>query len=208
MDSGLKQRLVGAAVLVALAVIFLPMLFDGSGAREHLNEGIEIPAKPEAPESRLERDIPDDGGEADASDTTDTVEATLATDEFAADGADDPPTEDATAATTEAPDSPPTSEPPADGDEPAADAAAADPGDIDEGWIVQVGSFRRETNALVLRDRLRQEGFDARAERVEHDGGTLWRVRLGPVAGRDEGEALKERIEDHRGHEALLMAYP
>jgi len=29
MDSRLKQRLVGAAVLVALAVIFLPMLVQG-----------------------------------------------------------------------------------------------------------------------------------------------------------------------------------
>ena len=29
MDAPLKQRLIGAAVLVALAVIFLPMLVDG-----------------------------------------------------------------------------------------------------------------------------------------------------------------------------------
>ena len=29
MDAGLKQRLIGAAVLVALAVIFLPMLVKG-----------------------------------------------------------------------------------------------------------------------------------------------------------------------------------
>jgi DedD protein len=72
---------------------------------------------------------------------------------------------------------------------------------------VQVGSFRRETNALVLRDRLREDGFDANVEQVAGEGGTLWRVWLGPVAGRAEGEALEKRIEDHRGSDALLMEY-
>lgn len=32
MDASLKQRLVGAIIIVALAVIFIPMLFDGSGS--------------------------------------------------------------------------------------------------------------------------------------------------------------------------------
>src|SRR6188474_121434 len=34
MDSPLKQRLIGAAVLVALAVIFLPMLLKGPDVKE------------------------------------------------------------------------------------------------------------------------------------------------------------------------------
>ncbi len=47
MDRGLKERLVGAAVLVALAVIFIPMLLDdappGSGPISESN----IPPQPE-----------------------------------------------------------------------------------------------------------------------------------------------------------------
>ena len=34
MDILLKQRLVGAIVLISLAVIFLPMLFTGQGEQE------------------------------------------------------------------------------------------------------------------------------------------------------------------------------
>ena len=32
MDQRLKQRLVGAAALAALAVVFLPMVFDDTGS--------------------------------------------------------------------------------------------------------------------------------------------------------------------------------
>jgi DedD protein len=205
LDSGLKQRLVGAVVLVALAVIFLPMLLDGSGARERLNEDIAIPEQPEAPESRLDRE----GTGSGSGETPDTDTATLATDEF----------DEAAGASTgggveasEPEDS--ASTPQRDAAQPdeaeSAGASADDGGDApapEQGWVVQVGSFKRETNALVLRDRLRDDGFDATAEQVDTDSGTLWRVWLGPVAERDEGEALERRIEDHRGSDALLMEY-
>lgn len=42
MDPNLKQRLVGATVLCALAVIFVPMLFDNSGGDSGTRE-FEIP---------------------------------------------------------------------------------------------------------------------------------------------------------------------
>ena len=49
MDNTLKQRLVGAAVLVALGVIFIPALLDGSGYRTRQARTVEIPPKPEFP---------------------------------------------------------------------------------------------------------------------------------------------------------------
>lgn len=55
MDLALKQRLVGAIVLIALAVIFLPMILDGSGTPEQLEVGIDIPEPAEAPESQFEQ---------------------------------------------------------------------------------------------------------------------------------------------------------
>ncbi len=194
---------------MALAVIFLPMLLDGSGARERLNEDIAIPDQPDAPESRLERD----GSESQSGGAGDDEagDATVATDDFG----------DAQTATGENAGDQATAEPegeteaqagadaPAPEEEPVAGATAEGARDAapTEGWVVQVGSFQRETNALVLRDRLREDGFDATSEQVETDGGTLWRVWLGPVAEREEGEALEKRIEDHRGSDALLMEY-
>lgn len=45
----LQQRVVGAIVLVALGVIFIPAFLDGSGYRARHVQSIEIPAKPEFP---------------------------------------------------------------------------------------------------------------------------------------------------------------
>ena len=45
MDQNIKQRLVGIAVIFAIAVIFLPMILDGSGV-EKKTLVIEIPDQP------------------------------------------------------------------------------------------------------------------------------------------------------------------
>ena len=47
MDDTLKKRLLGAIVLVALGVIFIPALLDGSGYKARQARSIEIPPKPE-----------------------------------------------------------------------------------------------------------------------------------------------------------------
>ena len=48
MDKALKQRLVGASVLIILAVIVLPMLLSGRSDRlKHESNQIELPSKPE-----------------------------------------------------------------------------------------------------------------------------------------------------------------
>lgn len=52
MDQELKQRLIGAAVIIALAVIFVPMLFDGDVEQKN-NQNISINI-PEADENSLE----------------------------------------------------------------------------------------------------------------------------------------------------------
>ncbi len=53
MDDKLKQRLVGAVVLVALAVIVLPALFDGAGRRAREEAAFEIPPPPQLPQRPL-----------------------------------------------------------------------------------------------------------------------------------------------------------
>lgn len=49
MDDGIKQRLIGAVVLVALMIIFVPMFF-GDDDMEPVDILIDIPEKPPAPE--------------------------------------------------------------------------------------------------------------------------------------------------------------
>lgn len=56
LDKGLKQRIVGALVLVALAVIFLPMLFSREDElRQVVVEAPPMPKAPEMPAVELEQ---------------------------------------------------------------------------------------------------------------------------------------------------------
>jgi cell division septation protein DedD len=59
MDSSLKQRLVGAIVLIALAVIFLPMLVKGPAPDSGVSDvPLDIPAEPKGGGERVTRDLP------------------------------------------------------------------------------------------------------------------------------------------------------
>src|SRR5690554_730151 len=58
MDSRLKQRLVGAAVLVALAVIFLPMLVKGPAPDSGVSDlSLDLPDRPQSA-GTVTRDLP------------------------------------------------------------------------------------------------------------------------------------------------------
>jgi DedD protein len=52
LDKSLQQRLIGAVLLVALGVIFIPVLLDGSGYKSRQERMIEMPAAPEFPAVR------------------------------------------------------------------------------------------------------------------------------------------------------------
>jgi DedD protein len=49
LDKALQQRLIGAILLVALGVIFIPVLLDGSGFKSRNSRSIEMPPEPEFP---------------------------------------------------------------------------------------------------------------------------------------------------------------
>ncbi|MGD2053276.1 MAG: SPOR domain-containing protein [Gammaproteobacteria bacterium] len=61
MDKTLQQRLIGAILLVALGVIFIPVFLDGSGFKSRSTRSIEMPPEPEFPplsEIKLEPVVP------------------------------------------------------------------------------------------------------------------------------------------------------
>jgi DedD protein len=47
VETSLKQRLIGAAVIVALAVIFIPMLFDNAERKNPVTQDMSVPPEPE-----------------------------------------------------------------------------------------------------------------------------------------------------------------
>ncbi len=210
MAPALKQRLVGAIVLVALAVIFVPMVLDGSGRRAGEKIAVEIPEEPEAPDPAFEQGEPTGTDASNADDAT-TASATDPTDEATPTASDD--------AATEAADSEPGGGPSTSATDDAAVNETTDstvPGEDDgptatsspTAWVVQVGSFGQKTNAVVLRDKLRDDGRDAFIEQGETDSGAVWRVRVGPMATREEADKVKKRLDSERDTESLVMSYP
>jgi DedD protein len=75
-------------------------------------------------------------------------------------------------------------------------------------WIVQAGSFSRETNALVMRDQLKTKGFKAFVENASTSAGTVYRVRIGPMEGREAAEALVKRLNSSGNYHGMVMSYP
>lgn len=200
MDISLKQRLVGASVLVALGVIFIPMILERSSEDENLTVRMEIPAKPDVEfQNRL-----DDPPEIEEVEWPESVEE--ATAEIRAErSAQQPPGASLPEAVrpAEPAQTPPAPKPPAN----TPDAAAKPPkaAETPQQWIVQLGSFSKETNALVMQDKLKAGGFKAFVKAADTPAGRVYRVRIGPMDDRAAAQQMVSRLSG-QGYKAIVMA--
>jgi cell division septation protein DedD len=180
VDSQLKQRLVGAAVLVALAVIFLPMLVKGPAPDSGVSD---LPlTMPDAPGGDyVTRDLPlvVPGGEGapvlrdDALPMVDTATAPPASQAL-------PLPEDAASAASPLPDSGP------------AAASTRLPATVVGGdYAVSFGAYGSSGNAQTVVTRLRAAGLPGYREAATVAGNNAWRVRIGPYATRADAEAAR-----------------
>ena len=197
MNEQLKKRLTGAVVLVALAVIFIPMLLDGDGERM-ASYGSNVPERPAAEFETIDipLQLPAEPARADAR-VVDSVQQARTYESTAAVPA---PESVATLATA----------PPVQPAKPAVTAAAAaKPTDAPQAWVVQLGSFGQAANAMALRDKARSKGFDAFVEQVKVEGGKLaYRVRVGPEAQRERADTLKLQVAKALGVDTVVMSHP
>jgi DedD protein len=193
LDIALKQRLVGASVLVALAVIFIPMLLDGPGP-----DGSSAGRVPDPPDGRFEtRLLPVDPAQATPaagpSDPTTSTPVPRPTPITRSESKVIPPLP----APMELPE-------PVIPDSAPADQGLADsieiPAVSDAGeWIVQLGSFGNAANAARLVDRLNQAGFHGYQEKVAVGDNTLYRVRAGYWSSKDDAAIAGTQIGNTMG---------
>lgn len=188
MDDRLKQRLAGAAVLVSLAVIFVPMLLDGAREPTAGAAASAIPQRPQqnfaAPVIPLDPGLPPpqpmhapEGGSAPGGEAPAPSEAKLAAVH-----------EDAV--TTGGP------------------ASARVEPKASGGWAVQLGSFAKAENADSLREQLRAKGYTVLLESVQSDDGPMTRVYVGPQAKREAAEQVRERLRGEVKLKGLVVRYP
>lgn len=199
MDSTLKQRLIGAAVLAALAVIFLPMLLKGPDVRvpDAAEVPLSMPTSPgqdyetrELPLTAPEGETPPGGvlGMAPATDGASTAIPMPDEDAVATDAA-------GSATPEPAPTIPAAPKP-----EPAAPAVALPTASVAAGnYVVSIGSFGNLANANSLAAKLRAAGLPVTADRVTIATGAAMRLRVGPYVDRASAEAARLRAETVTG---------
>jgi len=194
MDLSLKQRLLGAVVLIALAVIFVPM-FLSRPAPQQSSETVNL-AIPPAPDREFQNRVLPVDAAPDAVKNAQTVTsqplATVETPPRLAEIAQ--PT--APVATTPAPEAA-KSEPVAP--TPTAEAPKSEPstpGRAANGhFFVHLGIYAESKNADDLVATLKQGGFPAFAEASDYQGKRAERVRVGPFEDRAAAEAARLRIK-------------
>lgn len=200
MDQNTKQRLVGIAVIFALAVIFLPMVLDGSGVRK---AGLEvvIPAqpliqsKPEFEQKIVELharvgELPDLQPQF--------IDEKSSPDENLIERNQDQAPEPAQASDD------PVDEPVKK--EPAVSTTTARVGGGT--WVLQVGSFKDRSKALSQRDKLRKSNIAAVfIELFKIDNYPSYRVRLGPFPSREKSKIAQNKIKAKHNIDGLIMKY-
>lgn len=173
MDDGLKQRIVGAIVLVAIAMIFLPMLFDDNTTTSAIDE-TRIPEAPQAIE--LTNSDPEKMAAAmPAVETADQHQQKTWQEQDKVTNAFDEemPAPMEPVATTTKPI--PT----------AVDGVKITDNGLPEMWTLQVGTFGDKKNAQELSEKLIKKGYQSYVREIKDDKNSVtFKVFVGPDAQR------------------------
>jgi DedD protein len=194
LNKQIKQRLVGAVVLVSLAVIFIPMLLDGGNNSSMPRFGSNVPHQPELDFEPLEiplqpiEPIPEERPRVIHK--AEEPQAPAAEAEQAKEAEAPKPAE-----TVQAKPAVSSEQKPATQQAPIA-------------WVVQVGSFGQSDNAMALRDKLRQNGFTAFVEKYRDNGKTSYRVRVGPELKRETAEKRLAQLKQKLQLKGIIMGHP
>jgi len=216
MDQKTKQRLTGAIVLVALAVIFVPIILEGPDD-EWTPRSHSIPEQPQMDyRASMELGIPEQPPAAVDTAPPGAITEALGLPETAAE-APAPATMPEASPPEQIVKAEPPKKPEAVASKPAepakkAPAPAAKPKKQAEttfrGWYVQVGSFGQEMNASGLRDRLKAAGYDARLQKAEIGKGYAYRVLVGPTSSRAAAEKNAASLKEKQQLAGMVIEFP
>lgn len=200
METRVKERLVGAVILVALIVALVPEILSGPRRATGGATVTEQPLRTYTIDLE-ERGFPAESTESEPTETSETpgeVSGTAPSNAAA-------PTPGAAAETpTVAQPSAPRALGPAP---PARSEPSASEPALDSGWAVQLGSFSNAENAERLVSELRAKGYKAFVSRFESSGQKRLRVRVGPEQERARAEQLAQRLRGE-GRQAAVVAHP
>ena len=200
LDKVYKQRMVGALVLVALAVIFLPMLFSREDEQRQIQ--VDAPAAPQMPvmpEVKVEP-VPVPEPQAIAQEPA-------------------PPEQEAVVQQPSAPVAPPVVKPVVAAPKPPAVTPAQavaqapakldttqkrlDPNGLPISWSVQLVSLSNRASADSLQKTLRNQGYNVY---VRSSGG-MNRVFVGPLLERAEADRLRDLLGKQQNLKGFVVRF-
>lgn len=228
MDQGLKQRLVGALVLISLAVIFLPLLFDG---RETLVDDAEsnIPEEPvikfatiepknsealdsaakRIEESRIKAEYPelekltvDEVGGLESAEPKEEVKPDPSvTAELEAESPNK------SSETSRAQLAEQLVEQEKLNNEAITKTPRDEPTLLTKAWTVQLAAFSSEQNANRLHARLLEAGYKAYVEKGISNQGQLFRVFVGPEIREERAKLQRDALQKSFKLKGIVVRY-
>lgn len=175
MKEGLKQRLVGAFVLTALAVIFLPGFFKEQQGHT-VDTDTLIPPQPQVETVEFTTPVP----------TVEVEPAPAPETMFLPEGESDSTANSPAVASAG---------PPADSTVTSVSSTPRAETAIPDAWVVQVVSLSNKDAAIKLRDELQAEGHKAYIREVTTAAGVFNRVFIGPKLDKAEALAIKTEMD-------------
>ncbi|MDC9720083.1 MAG: SPOR domain-containing protein [Gammaproteobacteria bacterium] len=162
----MKHRIVGSLMLLSAAAIILPFWLDGAGLEEYQSTNPQ-PMMPDADELVIVETL----DPVDPSDPS-IIELSPIL------AVDDQP--DAITAT------------PTVAAKPKPAPSLLNAQGLPNGWVVQLGNFGNQSNAVRLKDKVIKAGFAA----YMIPNGTLFKVLVGPELTRAKAESLQKKLKD------------
>ena len=194
MPQHLKERLVGAAVLVLIAVIFIPIFLMGPTEDKHITK-TNIPKRPiqefnsrlipinnyVLPSTRINDDI-ELLEKPLISENKQNIKSRLESELISS--------EEVTFKKSK----------------PGKTLKEKQVGQT--AWVVQIGTFSSKGNAEKLNITLRELDFSAFVEPLKEINEVVYRVRVGPELLRTDADALLKKIKENTELDGIVLKYP
>jgi DedD protein len=211
MDRRVKERLVGASILVVLIVLIVPALLSGPApgpAPAPATPGLPVTVSTPEPIRNVTVDLatskppaPEPVAEAAAAPA-----ASLASVASAASSAQPPQGRNDEPASAVAPSAAAASAPlETASPPPTSNVSAGKPAMAGRAWTVQLGSFASHDNAEKMLRQLRAQGFAAFVSPSGAGPSLRYRVRIGPMADRGAAAQAVAKLKG-LGHTASIVA--
>jgi DedD protein len=199
MERALKERIIGAVVLVVFVVLVVPIFLDGPPeSGEIISERVLLPGQ-EGQDIKtvvLDRERSEPVPSANNATVIDEAKVVVVEEPEISVPIPAPVEKEKAPAQTEQQSAP---EP-----APATQGQAASTTGM---WAVQLGSFSSKENAERLAAELRKQGYAAFLSQLNTGAGALHRVRIGPQKDRESAEAMAARLLKV-GHKGQVVPHP